>query len=372
MLPGIKVVLMKSKGLVIKSLVLSAFSKKLGACQSAPGRIPADCGLCQAVYLLVLTLAFSFIFPVSLLSAGETGALLEQIRFDRESNSRETVTFRLNGPYFPKIFAMKGEAPKVVFDFYDTRHSTSIKSVMKSRGNLVSAIRVGMHKEPQLKTRVVLDMVPGGDYDFAQDFQVKDNTLKITIFHVGQTEEQALPATTKTKKEAVIPAKAPAPLEPVEKEADSLPQVKEKQADPPSVALPVVAVKTPPASSSQVMIKRISFEQSPDKGEKVVFELNNFHPPVVFANEEGTPSIVCDFMDSRLGDEVPEIIAAQGEFVTQVRVEKGADPPKIRVVLELVPNRHYDLQQVFFKEQNRYVLFVNSSDTKDAGISGKP
>jgi len=300
---------MKCKGLVIKSLVLSAFSIAL---------------------LLVLPLP---------LCAEETGALLEQIRFDRQSSSRETVTFKLNGPHIPKIFALKGEAPKVVFDFYDTRHSPAIKGVMKSRGNLVSAIRTGMHKEPQLKTRVVLDMVPGGDYDFAQDFEIQDNTLKITIFHARQKKEaqQGLQAGAKTKKDAVVPVKVPPPVE---------------------------AVKAPAVLSSQLIIKKISFEQSPDKGEKVLFELNNFHPPVVFGNEEGAvPSIVCDFMESRLGDEVPEIIPAKGQFVKQVRVEKSAESPKIRVVLELVPNRHYDLQQVFFKEQDLYVLFVNSSDS---------
>ena len=311
---------MKCNGLVMKLLVLSAFS-------------------------IVLLLAL----PFPLLCANETGALLEQIRFDRQSSSRETVTFKLNGPHIPKIFALKGEAPKVVFDFYDTRHSPAIKGVMNSRGNLVSAIRTGMHNEPQLKTRVVLDLVPGGDYDFAQDFEIQENTLKITIFHARQKEDrqQALiTATTKTKKEAVVPVK---------------------------VIPPPVAVKTPAVMSSQLLIKKISFEQSPDKGEKVLFELNNFQPPVVFGNEEGEiPSIVCDFMASQLGDEVPDIIPAKGQFVKQVRVEKSADSSKIRVVLELVPNRHYDLQQVFFKEQDLYVLFVNSAESAAPGSDGRP
>ena len=311
---------MKCNGLVMKLLVLSAFS-------------------------IVLLLAL----PFPLLCAEETGALLEQIRFDRQSSSRETVTFKLNGPHIPKIFALKGEAPKVVFDFYDTRHSPAIKGVMNSRGNLVSAIRTGMHNEPQPKTRVVLDLVPGGDYDFAQDFEIQENTLKITIFHARQkedTQQALITTTTKTKKEAVVPVK---------------------------VIPPPVAVKTPAVMSSQLLIKKISFEQSPDKGEKVLFELNNFHPPVVFGNEEGeTPSIVCDFMASRLGDEVPDIIPAKGQFVKQVRVEKSADSSKIRVVLELVPNRHYDLQQVFFKEQDLYVLFVNSSESATPGSDGRP
>lgn len=371
---------MKNKGLVTKSLVLSAFRDKLREFQPEPGGISLGCDTRRGLHLVVLTLALFFVLPVPLLCAEENSALLEQINFDRESSTRETVSFKLNGPHIPKIFAVKGKVPKVVFDFYDTRHSASIKAVMKSRGNLVSAIRTGMHSEPQLKTRVVLDLVPGSDYDFAQDFQITDNTLKITIFHARQNkapqERTQKQADVKTKKTTVVPAKVTPSPEVVKKEAVSLPQVKEKKIDPPSpvspVTSPVVAVKKPAASSSQLLIHDISFEQSPDKGEKVSFRLSNFHPPVVFGNEEGIPSIICDFMDSGIGDEVSELISAKGKFIKQIRVEKSANSPKIRVVLELVPNRHYDLQQVFFKEENLYVLSVSSSDSAGAETGGKP
>ncbi len=370
---------MKNKGLVTKSLVMATLWNTLRASRPEPGGLSLGCDTRQAVHLLVLTLALFMLLPVPLLCAEETGALLEQISFDRESSSRETVTFKLNGPHIPKIFAMKGEAPKVVFDFYDTRHSTSIKAVMKSRGNLVSAIRTGMHAAPQLKTRVVLDLAPGSDYDFAQDFNIKDNALKITIFHTrknkAQQERKQKQAEGETKKANVVPAKVPPSPEVMKKKAISVQQVEEKRITPPPAVSPstspVVAVKKP-VSSSQLLIHAVSFEQSPDKGDKVSFQLSNFHPPVVFGNEEGTPSIVCDFLDSGLGDEVPELISAKGKFVKQIRLEKGVNPSRIRAVLELVPNRHYDLQQVFFKEENLYVLFVNSPDTAGAGSAGKP
>jgi len=264
---------------------------------------------------------------------------------------------------------------------------------MNSRGNLVSAIRTGMHNEPQLKTRVVLDMVPGGDYDFAQEFEIQNNTLKITIFHAGQKKkaQQDLQVGATTRKDPVVPVKITAPVEAVKKtppvEAVKNPtsvavakisspvaaEIDPPPPPPPAPApvkspLPVETVKASAALSSQLFIKKISFEKSPDKGEKVLFELKNFHPPVVFGNEEGaSPSIICDFMVSRLGDGVPEIIPAKGKFVKQVRVETSAESSKIRVVLELVPNRHYDLQQIFFKEEDLYVLFVNSPDSE-----GKP
>ena len=170
----------------------------------------------------------------------------------------------------------------------------------------------------------------------------------------------------------MIPAKSAPPLEAVKKEAVSVPQVKEKKVDLPSALPPAVAVKKPSVSSSQLLINKISFEKNSGKGEKVLFQLTNFNPPVIFGVEEGAPSIVCDFMDAGVGDKVPEILFAKGEFVKQVRVEKDVNSHKIRVVLELMPNRHYDLQQVFFKEENLYVLFIKSQDSIRAGSNGKP
>jgi len=45
-----------------------------------------------------------------------------------------------------------------------------------------------------------------------------------------------------------------------------------------------------------------------------------------------------------------------------VRVEKDGNASTVRVVLELVPNHHYDLQQFYFKEKDQYVLWVKSAD----------
>lgn len=347
---------MKNIGLVIISPAQPAFRLKLQVF------LPmfAKMGKRQAFHLMVLTVAFFLSLPLPLLFAEETGALLEQIYFERESSSREHVTFKLNGPHIPTISAIKGEKPKVIFDFYDTRPSPAIKSVIKSWGNLVSAIRIGRHNDP-LKTRVVLDLVPGQEYDFAQDFQVKNNTLKITIFHNQQNKAQQQ-AGEKVRKETV-PVISTAPLEKKQEEA-SLPPVPAKELAPASPAPPIKAVKEPPSlSSSQLIINKISFEQSPDKVEKVVIELNNFHPPVVLGKEEGMPTIICEFKEASAEQEVPAIISTNGNYITQIRVEKNINPQQVKVILELRPNRQYDLQQVYYKAQNLYVLFVKSLDS---------
>lgn len=364
---------MKSKSRMKSSLFLLGSWNLSGLSRPVPGGFSAGHGICRAVHCLVLAVVLSL--PLPPLYAQESGALLENITFDRETTTRETISFKLNGPHIPKIFAVKGDSPKVVFDFYDTRHSASIKGVMKSRGNLVSAIRTGMHTAPELKTRVVLDLVPAADYDFAQDFRPQDNTLIITIFHAPQSKDkpQKAKADEPAKKTEPAPVKEIAPQVKVKKEAAPVQPVQVKKVEPERAASPAVSPKKSSVpASSQLVINGISFAQSPDKGEKVSFSLTNFHPPVVFGIEEGTPSIVCDFIDAGLGEKVPEIIAAKGRFVKQVRVEKLVKLHKIRVILELVPNRHYDLQQIFFKEEGLYVLFVNADESADAGSRGKP
>jgi len=102
----------------------------------------------------------------------------------------------------------------------------------------------------------------------------------------------------------------------------------------------------------------------------VLFKLNGFHPPTVFGIEKGDPKVVCDFPNARLEENVKEVIHCDGKFVESVRVTKQTKPNKIRAVLNLVPNKNYDLQQVFFKEDNLFVIIVNAQDGLPAGKTG--
>jgi hypothetical protein len=322
--------------------------------------------ICSLVFLSWSTSSFS---------ADKEGALIDKISFEKESSNREKVIFKLNGPHIPKIFATKGETPKVVFDFYDTRQSPAIQSVIKSGGALISSIRVGMHQDPQLKTRVVLDLVPSGDYDFAQDFRAEDNSLVITVFYAGQKEKKQTDVSSSGgKADKISPSSVKAPSAPKVKNGTTSEQqapVKKTDQSPSGTDRESVVKKSEP-SSSQLVIKNISFEQGAEKGEKIVFQLTHFHPPVIFGIEEGTPSVICDFLDASVESSIPQSIPVQGQFVNRIRVESIEKSHKVRVVLELVPNHHYDLQQIHFKEENLYVLLVKSDGSKGVGNGSKP
>jgi hypothetical protein len=102
----------------------------------------------------------------------------------------------------------------------------------------------------------------------------------------------------------------------------------------------------------------VSFEKSINESETVLFRLNHFYPPLVFGIEKGEPRVVCDFFDAEIDENIPPEIEAGGQFVDRIMVTKEADPDKVRVELVLMPNRNYDLQQLFFKEDNLFVVIV--------------
>ncbi len=99
----------------------------------------------------------------------------------------------------------------------------------------------------------------------------------------------------------------------------------------------------------------VSFEKSINGSETVMFRLNHFYPPLVFGVEKGEPRDICHFLDASIGENIPSEIEAGGQFVSRITVAEEPDPAKVRVELVLVPTRNYDLQQLFFKEDNLFV-----------------
>ena len=160
-----------------------------------------------------------------------------------------------------------------------------------------------------------------------------------------------------TKKPADKPAQKPAI-------AETAPQVepdaKDEPVSPPPTEQPA---KTDAIDDDSSVLNSVTFDNSSNKGEMILFKLNNFHPPIVFGLEEGTPRVVCDFKDTRIGQGIPNTIKTDGKYVRSIRVGKKNAPDKIRVVLDLVPSHSYDLQQVFFKEDNLFVIIINTMST---------
>ncbi|KGO34176.1 hypothetical protein JT06_09620 [Desulfobulbus sp. Tol-SR] len=101
----------------------------------------------------------------------------------------------------------------------------------------------------------------------------------------------------------------------------------------------------------------------------IFFRLNGFFPPTVSAVESDKPQVVCDFIGMAQQGGIEPVIEARGAYVQKIVTTVDRDPKKIKVVLELTAGRDYDLRQVFFKEDNLFVLIVNALDEEGAATT---
>lgn len=405
-----------------------------------------------------------FLIPITCIIASaeshNTGAVLESITYEKGDLNQERVIFKLNGIHTPKVFKIKGEKPRLVFDFLDTGYSGPVNRLKDTNGNLVKGVRIGIHNNPP-KTRVVIDLAADEDYQFSEDFNVQENLLSVIIsptagkqqskeppatevadqkpepgaetdkpersgLAAAQTpspEQQTAAETTTSQQEKAgdemssqsVKAEEEAPAEAAEvaeeapspasqddiKQVIESPPNQEDISDPvvktPEIEDPGVAVEPEMSSgtaaetavvgeddntssfTSQTKQNRkppadpilldISFESTANNSEMVFFKLNDFYPPIVFGIEKGNPRVVCDYLDTALAPEVSPEIITQGKYVSRIRTAKHKGPDKVRVVLDLIPSRNYDLQQVFFKEDNLFVIIINELKNKAAPLS---
>lgn len=132
------------------------------------------------------------------------------------------------------------------------------------------------------------------------------------------------------------------------------------------IAKPQEETVAPAESSPGPVLVDVSFDNTyTRRGEMVLFRLDEFQPPVVTASEMQTPLIICEFKNGSLAPDVNRLITSAGRYVDNIRVEETEELPGVRVILELVPGRDYDLRQVFFKENNLFVLIVNDLNPYD-------
>ena len=106
--------------------------------------------------------------------------LVKGIRFEKSSDNEEKVFFDLNGFYPPDVFPLPGGKPRVVCDFINGQVAKEVSHYIKTDGNFIKLIRIGVHAEPPAKVRVVLDLDPTKSYDIEQIFK-KENTFALIV-----------------------------------------------------------------------------------------------------------------------------------------------------------------------------------------------
>jgi hypothetical protein len=390
--------------------------------------------------------------------------IIESIEVIAANDKPEQVVFKLNGSHTPKIFKLNGDNPRLVLDFYGVKYPSRIDRISDVGGDIIAAVRVGRHTDPQ-RTRVVVDIQQDSPYQYDKTFNVSNNNLVVTLvpdFEAIAGEQQATsqpqrivvdsPKVVHTPSTAPVPPVQPESPEPVEvaqeqardEQSDEGQAVAEVSAESPQTTLepdqpasvaddttgpetptmeqeaeqtPTVqsgeqqaeqtssmqsseqeaeqapslqsaeqeAEQTSTAESAEQQAEQtptmqpseqeagqqstqiedikpvlldVSFEKSINGSETVMFRLNHFYPPLVFGVEKGEPRVICHFLDASIGENIPPEIEAGGQFVSRITIAEEPDPAKVRVELVLVPTRNYDLQQLFFKEDNLFVIIV--------------
>ncbi len=120
----------------------------------------------------------------------------------------------------------------------------------------------------------------------------------------------------------------------------------------------------PPAvQEDSKTIMQIRVEAVADTEEKVVFDLSGFFTPKLFVVTGEKPKVICDFSDVILDPGIEPVVLFGGNLISQITIEEdGPSESNTRIVLDLVPEKNYAVQPVFYRSENRYQLTVTPKD----------
>jgi hypothetical protein len=116
-------------------------------------------------------------------SAAAADVIINEITYtiDETGAGQETVHIVMDPLRHPVIFGIQGEEPRVVCDFLNAEPKDTIKGPIEVNGKLIKRIRIGKHLVPEVKTRIVLDLVPNMYYTIHQIPSVEKKRFSIIV-----------------------------------------------------------------------------------------------------------------------------------------------------------------------------------------------
>ena len=115
------------------------------------------------------------------------------------------------------------------------------------------------------------------------------------------------------------------------------------------------------SSASPILVKAVRHVRGSKDSEKILFDLKGFHPPHTFTINGNQPRLVCDFKNAQLGQGVKPRIPVNGSLIKDIRVAYHPRPAaKVRVVLDLLPDRAYEVEQIYFRQEAQFALILNA------------
>jgi hypothetical protein len=91
------------------------------------------------------------------------------------------VFVQRNGFFTAKCLTISGTPLRLVCDFAGADLAKNVRRKIDARSDIVLLVRVGLHREPEKKVRIVLELDPARDYVIDQLFVKKDNQYVLVV-----------------------------------------------------------------------------------------------------------------------------------------------------------------------------------------------
>ena len=310
--------------------------------------------------------------------------VLESITFEKEA-AGEKIYLQLSSEVNPTIFEIPGEKPRIVLDFPDTVYPLGKRTTIPAEGELISQIRVGRHAKPVAKTRVVMDMAVGVNYSFVKEYNVSSKSLRVLISQPDHNQQDRQDSVKFPPKGMVDPEDSAEQKRPVDQQPERrneagqalvhpsetdqlhLETIEERGSHQSQVAqsAPEVindndALEPEKEQKAEIILHEVRYEKSNSGKEMIFFRLNGFYPPTVFSSQGSDLYVVCDFLGAVPAAELTGSIASGDDHIQSITITAAEEPARVRVLIELFETLDYDLKQVFFREDNLFVLMLSN------------
>ena len=123
-----------------------------------------------------------------------------------------------------------------------------------------------------------------------------------------------------------------------------------------------------PASREEqpLMLKNITFKFEPAGHEKVFIDFNRDVVPEISSIEGNDPRIVIDIKNVLSVRQGLARIKVQGKLIRQIRSALDRSSHRLRIVLDLMPSRNFEVEPAYYKAEKMYVLDI-SETVADSG-----
>ena len=112
--------------------------------------------------------------------------------------------------------------------------------------------------------------------------------------------------------------------------------------------------------SAKPLIKAIWVEELTEEKGKIFIELDGYHLPKTLVLEGDRPRVACDFYGIEADPTLQKSMAVNTGIIRSIRLGvHGEGKAKTRVVIDLLPNKHYVFEQQYFMEENTYLLEIH-------------